>query len=104
MEEHLKSTYGFNNFRKHQKEIISDILNNKNVFAILPTGGGKSLLYQFPATFSKKTTIVVSPLISLMNDQCQYLNSKNIAAIVRCVVVYHTKNIYIVHTIFHYKY
>ena len=81
MEEHLKSTYGFNNFRKHQKEIISDILNNKNVFAILPTGGGKSLLYQFPATFSKKTTIVVSPLISLMNDQCQYLNSKNIAAV-----------------------
>ena len=81
MEKHLKLIYGFNNFRKHQKEIISDLLNNKNVFAILPTGGGKSLLYQFPATFSRKTTVVVSPLISLMNDQCQYLNSKNIPAI-----------------------
>ena len=81
MEEHLKSTYGFNNFRKHQKEIITDILNKKDVFAILPTGGGKSLLYQFPATFSGKITVVVSPLISLMNDQCQYLNSKNIKAV-----------------------
>jgi ATP-dependent DNA helicase RecQ len=49
--------------------------------AILPTGGGKSLLYQFPATFTDNITIVISPLISLMNDQCKYLNSKNIKAI-----------------------
>ena len=54
MEEHLKTTYGFNSFRKYQKEIITDILNNENVLAILPTGGGKSLLYQFPATYKKK--------------------------------------------------
>ena len=47
MEEHLKSVYGFNNFREYQKDIIVDILDNNNVFAILPTGGGKSLLYQF---------------------------------------------------------
>tara|TARA_B100000795_G_scaffold117593_1_gene87481 strand:- start:3157 stop:5163 length:2007 start_codon:yes stop_codon:yes gene_type:complete len=81
METHLKSIYGFNNFRENQKEIISDLLNKKDVFTILPTGGGKSLLYQFPATFTDKMTIVVSPLISLMNDQCQYLNSKNIKAV-----------------------
>jgi len=81
MEKHLKSMYGFNNFRENQKEIISDILKKKDVFTILPTGGGKSLLYQFPATFTNKITIVVSPLISLMNDQCQYLNSKNIKAV-----------------------
>tara|TARA_Y100001935_G_scaffold36302_1_gene28913 strand:+ start:130 stop:2121 length:1992 start_codon:yes stop_codon:yes gene_type:complete len=81
MEEHLKSTYGFNKFRENQKEIITDLLNNENVFAILPTGGGKSLLYQFPATYSNKVTIVICPLISLMNDQCNYLNSKNIRSV-----------------------
>lgn len=81
MEKHLKSVYGFNNFREKQKEIICDLLNKKDVFTILPTGGGKSLLYQFPATFTNKITIVVSPLISLMNDQCQYLNSKNIKTV-----------------------
>ena len=81
MEEHLKHTYGFNEFRDYQKGIICDLLNKENVFAVLPTGGGKSLLYQFPATYTKKTTIVVSPLISLMNDQCMYLNSKNIKSV-----------------------
>jgi ATP-dependent DNA helicase RecQ len=81
MEKHLKSTYGFNTFREYQKEIICDLLNNEDVFAILPTGGGKSLLYQFPATYTTKITIVISPLISLMNDQCQYLNSKNIKSV-----------------------
>ena len=81
MESHLKDTYGFNNFREYQKDIIQDLLNGENVFAILPTGGGKSLLYQFPATYTKKTTVVISPLISLMNDQSIYLNSKNIKAV-----------------------
>ena len=81
MKTHLKEVYGFNNFRGSQKNIIIDILNKDDVMAILPTGGGKSLLYQFPATFSDNITIVVSPLISLMNDQCKYLNSKNIKAI-----------------------
>ena len=81
MESHLKDVYGFNNFRAYQKNIIKDILNGENVFAILPTGGGKSLLYQFPATFTNKITIVVSPLISLMNDQCKHLNAKNIKAV-----------------------
>ena len=81
METHLKATYGFNEFRDYQKEIISDLLNKENVFAILPTGGGKSLLYQYPATYVGKITIVVSPLISLMNDQCMFLNSKNIKSV-----------------------
>ena len=81
MEAHLKSTYGFNDFRDYQKDIICDLLNNDNVFAILPTGGGKSLLYQFPATYTNNITIVVSPLISLMNDQCMFLNSKNIKSV-----------------------
>ena len=81
MELHLKSTYGFNEFRGSQKEIIDDLLNGEDTFAILPTGGGKSLLYQYPATYTGKLTIVISPLISLMNDQCNYLNSKNINSV-----------------------
>jgi len=81
MDKHLKSTYGFNNFRECQKDIITDLINKENVFVILPTGGGKSLLYQFPATYTNKITIVVSPLISLMNDQCLYLNSINIRSV-----------------------
>ena len=81
MERHLKDVYGFNKFREYQKDIIVDLLDKNDVVAILPTGGGKSLLYQFPATFTDKITIVVSPLISLMNDQCKYLNSKNIKSV-----------------------
>ncbi len=59
MEQHLKDIYGYNNFRARQREIIVDLLNKKDVVAILPTGGGKSLLYQFPATFTDKITVVV---------------------------------------------
>jgi ATP-dependent DNA helicase RecQ len=81
MEEHLKEVYGYNKFRAHQKEIILDLIDKKDVVAILPTGGGKSLLYQFPATFTNNITIVVSPLISLMNDQCKFLNSNNIKSV-----------------------
>lgn len=81
MQSHLKETYGFNQFRAHQDEIISKLLDGKNVFAVLPTGGGKSLLYQFPATYTGKTTVIISPLISLMNDQCKFLNSRNIPSV-----------------------
>ena len=81
MDEHLKLVYGFNGFRPYQKDIIQDILDGQNVSAVLPTGGGKSLLYQFPATYTSKITIVVSPLISLMNDQCQALEAKGINSI-----------------------
>jgi len=81
MEKHLKKKYGYNNFREYQKDIIEDVINGNDVFAILPTGGGKSLLYQFPATYLSKISIVISPLISLMNDQCLNLQNKNIKSI-----------------------
>ena len=80
MEQHLKQVYGHESFREYQKEIITDVLNKNDVMVVLPTGGGKSLLYQFPTTYSGKITIVISPLISLMNYQCMYLNSKHIKA------------------------
>ena len=57
-----KHIFGHATFRPHQREIVSDILADRDVFALLPTGGGKSLTYQLPAVLSRGVTIVVSPL------------------------------------------
>ena len=81
MNEHLKNIYGYNSFRVSQKNIIDDVLNGENTMVIFPTGQGKSLCYQFPATFLNKTTIVISPLLSLMEDQKQHLEKKGIKTI-----------------------
>ena len=81
MEKHLKLQYGFTNFRDLQKDIITDILEKNDSIVIFPTGGGKSLCYQFPATYLNKKSIVISPLISLMTDQQIHLNQKGIKSI-----------------------
>ncbi len=65
----LKQTFKLNEFRQGQREIISSVLNKKDVLAVLPTGGGKSLCYQFSAIYLQKLVIVISPLIALMKDQ-----------------------------------
>jgi len=81
MNKHLKNIYGFNKFRDYQKDIINDILNHKDVIAIFPTGAGKSLCYQFPATFTGKKSIIVSPLISLMTDQKMHMKQQGISTV-----------------------
>lgn len=90
---HLRTYFGFNEFRPHQREIIEAILARRDVFAALPTGGGKSLCYQLPALLLPQLTVVVSPLIALMKDQVDaavengipaaYLNSSLDAAAYR---------------------
>lgn len=69
LKEHLKNFFGFSKFKGEQEQIIKNILNGKDTFVIMPTGGGKSLCYQLPALISEGTAIVVSPLIALMKNQ-----------------------------------
>jgi len=65
----LRRQFGFDQFRDYQEEIVRSIVAGRDVFAALPTGGGKSLCYQLPATLIDGLTVVVSPLIALMQDQ-----------------------------------
>ncbi|WP_246026407.1 DNA helicase RecQ [Oleiharenicola lentus] len=76
----LKTTFGYNAFRPLQREIIEASLDGRDVFALLPTGGGKSLCFQIPALQRTGLTVVVSPLIALMKDQVDQLQAAGVAA------------------------
>ncbi|MSU35714.1 MAG: ATP-dependent DNA helicase RecQ, partial [Pedosphaera sp.] len=76
----LREVFGFDAFRPLQEEIIRDSLKGRDVFALLPTGGGKSLCYQLPALVRLGLTVVVSPLIALMKDQVDQLQASGVAA------------------------
>ncbi|MEJ6395740.1 DNA helicase RecQ [Gymnodinialimonas sp. 2305UL16-5] len=76
----LKSTFGFDAFRPGQAEIVEAVASGKNVLAIMPTGGGKSLCFQLPALLRDGVTVVISPLIALMRDQVRGLREAGVEA------------------------
>ena len=76
----LKERFGLESFRIRQREVIEDVLAGEDVLCVMPTGAGKSLCFQFPAVFRGGATLVVSPLISLMQDQVFRLREEGIPA------------------------
>lgn len=80
LEFNLKKYFSFGDFRPGQKEIVESVMAGRDVVALLPTGGGKSLCYQLPALLSDRPSLIISPLIALMKDQVDALNARGIPA------------------------
>jgi ATP-dependent DNA helicase RecQ len=78
--EALSNVFGFHEFRDNQEDIVRAIMSRRDVFAVMPTGGGKSLCYQLPAHLLEGTCVVISPLISLMKDQVDAAKVNGLAA------------------------
>src|SRR3954469_16513559 len=80
LRDHLVHLFGLDEFRPAQRGVIEDVMAGRDVLCVMPTGAGKSLCYQLPAAVMNGLSIVVSPLISLMEDQVQQLRDEGIPA------------------------
>jgi ATP-dependent DNA helicase RecQ len=80
LRQQLQTLFGLDDFRPAQRRVIEDVMSGKDVLCVMPTGAGKSLCFQLPAAVERGLTLVVSPLISLMEDQVQQLCDENIPA------------------------
>jgi ATP-dependent DNA helicase RecQ len=78
LRDQLEAIFGLSDFRPSQREVIEEVLSGKDVLCVMPTGAGKSLCYQLPAAISPGLTLVVSPLIALMEDQVQQLKDEGL--------------------------
>src|SRR5213592_2998252 len=81
LREHLQNLFGLDDFRPAQRGVIEDVLAGRDVLCVMPTGAGKSLCYQLPAAVQGGLAIIVSPLISLMEDQVQQLRDEGINSV-----------------------
>ena len=77
----LKSVFGYDTFRPMQEDIIANVLAKRDTLGVMPTGGGKSLCYEVPALLFPGLTVVVSPLIALMQDQVSFLRDAGVEAL-----------------------
>lgn len=102
-EENLKKYFGYNAFREHQREIVSAIFTGQDVLAILPTGAGKSICYQLPALMLPGMAVIVSPLISLMQDQVVSLSKQDIPAAFISSTLYSSEIREVLENLKHYK-
>src|SRR5437764_4547202 len=80
LERTLRERFGLEQFRPGQRAVIESVIGGRDVLCVMPTGGGKSLCYQLPALLLPGLTLVVSPLVALMQDQVQHLAQFNIPA------------------------